>query len=213
VFTARTRGFRQFLAVSLTAFLAAAPALATTRHHRRHHRHHHAAPIATIGTPQHPCQNVDIPAVGAPVQEMRDAVVCLINGERVKRGLPPLSESSRLDRSAQGWTDLMVVNDIFSHGQEFWNRITQVGYDWSNVGENIATGYPTPGSVVTAWMASKDHCQNILNPNYADVGTGVNPNPVQAATDAPATWTQDFGLLMSANPPSSKMGPSNGCPY
>jgi hypothetical protein len=62
-------------------------------------------------------------------------------------------------------------------------------------------------------MASTDHCQNILSPVYADVGTGVNPNPVLAAAGGNSTWTQDFGLLMTANQPSSNSGPANGCPY
>lgn len=144
---------------------------------------------------------------------MRAAVVCLINKQRAKFSLPVLSESSQLDSSAQSWTDLMVAQNIFTHGSEFWNRISQVGYDWSNVGENIATGFATPQSVVTAWMASPDHCKNILSPVYANVGTGVNPNPVQVAATADSTWTQDFGLLMSANQPSSNSAPANGCPY
>jgi hypothetical protein len=48
---------------------------------------------------------------------------------------------------------------------------------------------------------------------YANVGTGVNPNPVLAVVTANGTWTQDFGLLMSANQPSNNFGPANGCPY
>ena len=163
--------------------------------------------------PAGPCANANTPALGAPVQEMRTAVECLINQQRARFRLPALSESSRLDQSAQAWTNLMVVQNIFTHGTDFANRISAVGYDWSNAGENIATGFATPQSVVTAWMASPDHCQNILSPVYANVGTGVNPDPVLAVVTANATWTQDFGLLMSANQPSNNFGPANGCPY
>jgi uncharacterized protein YkwD len=80
-------------------------------------------------------------------------------------------------------------------------------------GENIASGFDTPNDVVTAWMASRDHCHNILDPLFADVGTGINPNPVSAVASGPATWTQDFGLKLLRKPASHNWAPANGCPY
>jgi hypothetical protein len=62
-------------------------------------------------------------------------------------------------------------------------------------------------------MASTDHCRNILDPAFRDVGTGVNPRPVRDAADGPATWTQDFGLRQGSSPPSADKGPMDGCPY
>jgi uncharacterized protein YkwD len=219
VFTTRTQpAFRLVALVFAALLMAAAPAAAhSSKRHPRKHRHHvaapAAAPAATIAIPSGPCANANTPALGAPVQEMRTAVECLVNQQRAKFRLPALKESTQLDQSAQGWTNQMVVQNIFTHGTDFQNRISAVGYDWSNVGENIASGFATPQSVVTAWMASTDHCQNILSPVYADVGTGVNSNPVLAVVSANATWTQDFGLLMTANQPSNNFGPANGCPY
>ncbi len=196
-------------------------AVAHPKRHRRHHHHHHASQAQVQAAPTKPttpaapatCANADASAAGAPQQAMRAAVVCLINQQRGQRKLPLLTDVSELDRSAQSWTDLMVLHNLFSHGTDFASRITDVGYVWSNIAENIATGFATPREVVTAWMASPDHCANILNPNYANVGTGVNPNPVLAAASGAATWTQDFGLLMSQNPPSTNFGPAHGCPY
>jgi uncharacterized protein YkwD len=227
VWTALTHHRYRFLALAVAALLAAAaPAAAqTARHHPRHHSHRHshrqshppaapaASPAATTTVPNGPCANATTPALVAPVQEMRAAVECLINQQRARFHLPALTESSQLDQSAQNWTNLMVVKNIFTHGTDFANRISAAGYDWSNAGENIATGFATPQAVVTAWMESTDHCQNILSPQYANVGTGVNPNPVLAVATGDATWTQDFGLLMSANQPSANFGPANGCPY
>ena len=220
--TTRTHRFRRIASLTLPTLAAltiSVPAAAAhpKRHHRHHHRHHaqQAQAQAPAPAPVAPatCPNADTSAVGAAQQAMRAAVVCLINQQRGQRKLPLLSEVSQLDHSAQGWTDLMVLHNLFSHGTDFWNRISAVGYLWSNVGENIASGFATPREVVTAWMASPDHCDNILNPNYANVGTGVNPNPVLAAASGAATWTQDFGLLMSQNPPSNNFGPAHGCPY
>ncbi len=142
---------------------------------------------------------------------LRRAVVCLVNRERAKRNLPGIVDNGRLDRSAQGWTNEMVTHRDFTHGADFASRISAVGFDWSNVAENIAAGYQTPASVVRAWMRSTGHCQNILSPVYRMVGTGVS-------TGAPSvhdkgTWTQDFGLWMGQHPASADFGPAEGCPY
>jgi len=144
---------------------------------------------------------------------MRKAVVCLVNKQRTARGLPALTEQSQLQRSAQSWTNTMVLQNSFTHGAAFWNRIQAVGYDWQAAGENIATGFATPEEVVNAWMGSTGHCRNILNPQYVSVGTGVLARPVPSAASDAATWTQDFGLTMNQNAPSHNWGPANGCPY
>ena len=62
-------------------------------------------------------------------------------------------------------------------------------------------------------MASTDHCRNILDPTYADIGTGVNAHAVGNFASGPSTWTQDFGLWVGHNSPSNNHGPQNGCPY
>jgi uncharacterized protein YkwD len=159
------------------------------------------------------CANADTPAVGASTSAIQAAVVCLINVQRVSRHLPALTENSRLDRSAQGWTNTMIRSGTFWHGANFSARITAVGFDWSQAGENIATGFTTPRSVVNAWMGSTGHCQNILDPSFSAVGTGVGRNPVGKASSGGAAWTQDFGLLMGQRLPSTNSAPSNGCPY
>jgi uncharacterized protein YkwD len=145
--------------------------------------------------------------------QLQRTVVCLINQQRHHRGLPGLRENARLNRSAQGWTNVMVTHRDFSHGADFASRISAVGFDWSNVGENIATGYTTPTAVVTAWMASKGHCQNILNPQYRYVGTGVSDNPIAGYSTLAGTWTQDFGLLIGQHAPSGNWAPAESCPY
>jgi uncharacterized protein YkwD len=228
VFKARTNRLRRITGLALplaaAALTVSVPAAAARAHHTRHpdpiahtavithvgHRSHRHNPMAHAAST---CPNADTPAVGAPAQEMRIAVDCLINVQRARHHLPALHPSKKLDRSAQGWTNSMVSHNDFWHGNEFWTRITAVGYTWSNVGENIATGFGTPRDVVQAWMGSTDHCHNILDPQYANVGTGVSSRPVRSAASGPATWTQDFGLPMGAHSPSGNWGPANGCPY
>lgn len=144
---------------------------------------------------------------------MQNAVVCLINQQRRSRGLPGLRQSAQLNRSAQGWTNTMVSLRDFSHGADFAARISAVGFRWSSVGENIATGFNTPAAVVRGWMASTGHCQNILDPRFRSVGTGVSRRPIAGVGPGGGTWTQDFGLGMGQSPASGNWGPAQGCPY
>jgi uncharacterized protein YkwD len=138
---------------------------------------------------------------------MNAAVACLVNQQRARFHLPELNDSSKLDESAQRWADYLASTGQLVHGN-VTGRMTAVGYDWGEGGENIADQYVTPRDVVAAWMASSEHCQNILDPDYRDVGTGESPQGSN-----PAAWVQDFGLLMDQSPLSSNYGPANGCPY
>jgi uncharacterized protein YkwD len=198
----RARGLGAVLCAIVLVAMAVAPVSASARRHgRRHTRSAHA------------CRNADTPVRGASAHAMRAAVLCLVNQQRAARGLPGLHASRLLNRSAQGWSDSMVRGDFFSHGSNFAARISAVGFLWSSAGENIATGFPTPRRVVDAWMHSTGHCQNILNPTFRDVGTGVDPAGVKAYGGTPGTWTQDFALPRGQHPLSGSWAPSNHCPY
>jgi uncharacterized protein YkwD len=179
---------------------ASAPALASTSHH-----HHHRAAAHRARA----CANADTPALGASRAAIKTAVVCLINQQRVVHGLPALHEDSRLDRSAQGWTNRMVSTKQFSHGTNFAARISATGYHPGWAGENIATGFATPQDVVSAWMGSPGHCRNILDPDYASVGTGVVNRGIAGFSVGPSTWTQDFATPLGARTPSSNWSPAN----
>src|SRR5579884_1633437 len=185
----------------IVAFPAAASARRHVRHtrHRAHTRHRpHARHQAhtrhrarfTSGTA---CPGADARVGHAPRALLQSAVVCLVNQERYAHHLPPLHASAQLNRSAQGWTNAMVSSDQFTHGANFSARISAAGFVWRAAGENIATGFATPRAVVRAWMGSTGHCENILNPTYRNVGTGVSSRPVRGYASGAGTWTQDFG--------------------
>lgn len=163
------------------------------------------------------CPHVRASATHASAKTMRAAILCLVNQERKRFHLPLLHENAKLDHSAQAHTDDMVKRNYFSHyspnGAAPWDRMSAAGYNWSWAGENIATGYPTPASVIDAWMSDVGHCQNILTPQFHDIGIGVNPHGIRKVGSGPATWTQDFGLRRGQNPPSNNQRPMNGCPH
>jgi uncharacterized protein YkwD len=188
--------------------IAVGAAAASSRHATgRHGRHGARAHRAS----DHGCANANAASTEASRNVMRAAVVCLINAQRRQHHLPALHVAQDLNRSAQGWTNYMVNSGQFTHGANFAGRMTAAGYTWSSAGENIATGFGTPWEVVKAWMASPDHCTNILDPTYSDVGTGLSTHPL--GNFGPSTWTQDFGLWMGRHAPSGNHGPQHGCPY
>lgn len=196
------------LTVLASALLAVVPAATATTSQRKHHtaQPQHARAAAA-------CSGANDPVESTSSQILKSAVVCLINQQRALHHLPALAAAPRLNRSAQGWTNVMVSSDQFTHGTNFASRISAVGFDWRMAGENIATGFATPRGVVRAWMASTGHCQNILDPAYRNVGTGVSTRAVKDFATGAGTWTQDFALAMNATPASTNYGPADRCPY
>ena len=68
--------------------------------------------------PRGHCRHARTPIVAATHRQLDRAVICLVNRQRRKFGLPRLRQSRRLDRSAQDWTNFMVSHDDFSHWVE-----------------------------------------------------------------------------------------------
>ena len=123
------------------------------------------------------------------------ATLCLLNQQRAKRHLRPLHESKKLDRAARGHSHSMVKHRYFGHG-DFAGRIHHAGYHGYTLGENIAWGslqYSTPASIVDMWMHSPGHRENILRPQFRDIGIGIAQGAPEGGVGGAATYTTDFG--------------------
>jgi uncharacterized protein YkwD len=99
-----------------------------------------------------------------------------------------LAESNTFSHYGSG-----TSSDITGDGKPsiFYERIVANGYsNYYSVGENIAGGQKDLNEVMEAWLASPGHCENIMNPNYTEVGVAI-------VTKADSTygiyWTQNFG--------------------
>lgn len=150
------------------------------------------------------CAGADTPAAVGNETLMGQATLCLLNGQRAAAGLPALAENGALDQSSAAYSRQMVAERFFDHvspeGVALVPRLTAVGYlpgngSW-NAGENIAWGsgaLATPRSIMTAWMNSEGHRDNILSPSFADVGLGVAIGSPRGDMTAAATYTTDFG--------------------
>lgn len=129
--------------------------------------------------------------VGTGVSAYEAAVLSLVNQQRAKAGCAALISDARLVRAARGHSADMAAKGYFDHttpsGVTAAQRITNAGYRWSAMGENIAAGQRTPADVMQAWMNSAGHRANILNCGFRNIGVGL-------AYDSHHTpfWTQDF---------------------
>jgi uncharacterized protein YkwD len=115
-------------------------------------------------------------------------------GSQTYAATTPLNWNSMLLTAATGHSADMAKNNYFSHtsqdGRTFDKRITAAGYSWSTVGENIAAGQTSVQSVMTSWINSPGHCQNLMNPNFRDIGVACVRND---AASYRLYWTMDLG--------------------
>jgi len=86
----------------------------------------------------------------------------LINNHRLSKGLNPLQSMTIIKSTAFVHTDYMVDTQTVSHA----NFFTRSNYLKTNAGaksvsENVAFGFTSAESVVSAWMRSEAHKKNI----------------------------------------------------
>lgn len=130
-------------------------------------------------------------AATADAKTLADALLEAHNRERAKEKLPPLSFDSSLVKAAKAHTDDMAGRKIMSHdggdGSTPSDRIKRQGYQYQNDGENVGMGYPNVSAVMTGWMNSPHHRENILG-KFTQAGFAVTFDD-----DGKPYWTANFG--------------------
>ena len=124
----------------------------------------------------YPGQVLTIPQVEEAVLAYENEVIRLVNAERSKNGLSPLTANWELSRVARYKSQDMADNGYFSptsptYGTPF-QMMKSFGLSFRTAGENIAYGQRTPQAVVNAWMNSSGHRANILSSSYTQIGVG-----------------------------------------
>ncbi len=157
---------------------------------------------------------------GGPTPE--DQIMELTNQERWDNGqLPPLKRNSLLDSSSESHTANMATRNFFAHcdldtGDSPFNRIVDAGYDYSYAGENLHAGSSTAAGAIDGWMSSSGHRENILRPEFRELGVGYvydasDSHNVRFDSDGNCVseqiigplyhyWTQNFGARSSVYP-------------
>jgi uncharacterized protein YkwD len=103
-----------------------------------------------------------------------DALVAAMNRERIARGLRRLRVNHALSLAASDRLRDMLAQHYFNHvsptGLDPFTWVDKRGYDYTEIGENLAVGYATADDVVDGWMHSPGHRDNILRSAFAEVG-------------------------------------------
>ena len=107
----------------------------------------------------------------------KSSLIEMTNQEREKLGIGILKENSKLDEAALLKAQDILDNDYFDHyspqGISPWYWFQQVGYNYKTAGENLAVGFLDSKEVYDAWLDSFSHKENLLNPNYNEIGIGI----------------------------------------
>jgi uncharacterized protein YkwD len=113
-------------------------------------------------------------------------------GTSYMRPVAPLVWNDQLESAALGHSRDMAKHKYFSHtsrnGRTAAERVMAAGYGYKGyksytIGENIAVGQQSIAEVMTGWFKSEEHCKNLMNPDFKEVGAAQYNN----------YWVQDFG--------------------
>lgn len=126
-------------------------------------------------------------------------VIKLTNDERAKVGVIPLTENNALDTAAKAKFDDMVANNYWEHvspaGKAYSDFIKEAGYYYDFAGENLGKGFDTNSALVSAWMFSEKHRENILSPKYTEIG--VYAGKATLLGEEEIIVVQEFGKPLS----------------
>jgi len=103
-------------------------------------------------------------------------IIELTNKERQKRNIKPLTANQLLTKAAYQKAKDIFKSQSFQHNinnKKFSLWIKEVGYQYIYVGENLAIDFYTSEGVINAWLKSPTHRENLLNPNFQEIGVAV----------------------------------------
>jgi uncharacterized protein YkwD len=117
-----------------------------------------------------------LPSTGSagPLSRSETSLLNAINRVRAQHHLQPLHEDGRLERAARFHSREMLASGAFTHGA-FASRMVRFNVGGRLAGENIAWGtgsYGTPQGILTAWLRSPPHRENLLRPTFRRIGIG-----------------------------------------
>jgi uncharacterized protein YkwD len=151
------------------------------------------------------CPNTAVPVAGLGQGSMESSIACLINEQRAAHGMGPVQPNGALRQAALGHSNEMISQGYFEHtspaGVTFVDRIVATGYTrgaraWE-VGENLAWGtgpLSTPQSLVTSWMNSPPHRENLLRSRFREIGiAAVVGTPKSSGDTTGVTVSSEYG--------------------
>ncbi len=125
---------------------------------------------------------ISVNRISLTVDEVNEqAMFALVNNERSKSGVAPLTWREDVVPSARGHAKDMWQREYFGHvspdGETVGDRLAEEEVDFTLAGENLALA-PTLETAHTGLMNSQGHRENILEPRFKQMGIGVIDNGI-----------------------------------
>jgi uncharacterized protein YkwD len=146
------------------------------------------------------CTGATARASAAAPAALRASLLCAINVERAKRGLPALPADPRIEAAASAHARDMVRRRYFAHqragGPGLSRRLRRAGWRGSAAGEAIAYGcgaLATPLATLRMWLNSPPHRAILLDRGWSSAGVGVSRRAPVARCRGGGTWVLDAG--------------------
>ena len=129
-----------------------------------------------------------------PIDCWQEQMLSSLNMIRAENAVEPLKLCNTLNKSAQGYAEVMATQNFFDHegqdGSTPSQRAQSAGYRSYGVGENIAAGQTSIEEVMTGWKNSPGHFKNMIKSEYMHVGFGM---AINQETTYKTWWVQNFG--------------------
>jgi len=128
-------------------------------------------------------KNYNLDILGAAYSISTEELLNNTNAERIKYGLNPLKLNAKLSAAASGKAGDIFAKNYWAHyapdGTSPWYFFQTQGYQYLFAGENLAKDFDSSAAVVAAWMNSETHRENILKPEYEDVGFAISEGTLE----------------------------------
>lgn len=120
-------------------------------------------------------------------------ILRITNGYRKEGGLEPFTLNTKLTEIANVRAEELAWSGKHSHyrpdGSHCFSIFRENGFNSGLAGENIGWGFASPEAVCQAWKDSPTHYENIMNPQFTQIGIGV---AADADPDSNFCWVQHF---------------------
>lgn len=146
--------------------------------------------------------------LGASLNIQTQALLADTNKERAQYGLNALTTNKQLSEAAADKARDMFAHDYWNHysptGTSPWYFFTKHNYRYVYAGENLAKDFSDSPKVIQAWMQSTKHRENILRPEYTEIGFAVEEGMLQGKPTVLVVQllaTPDPSYVSTANSP------------
>lgn len=129
----------------------------------------------------------------------KEKTITLTNVVRQDESISGLEYSELLEQSAQKRAEDICRTGDFSHSN--WEE--SLTFNYSKAGENLAKNYKTEESMVSAWVESPKHHENLVG-EYTHIGIGYKECGSNTYT------VQHFARVVDTKPYSTYESPSDG---